>query len=238
MTVRDVASRLKTDFDTVRRLTKERAKRRPDPLHSLPSYTLQAKMIRFKRSEVDAWIEARESNAARELTKQDRKTASDPFSFLKRMGRRRLTRLATSLEANLEPSKNIKTLVDRSETTEKIIANVLAEVLPRSFDRNFDVSVNDNNGDGDSKVHITIRRKDRGQELMTVFQVAEMFQIDRVTVRGLLKERAQKRADPFPKPFYPFTSKNAPRWKRSELIAWLESKRTNPARHKPPAGSI
>jgi excisionase family DNA binding protein len=130
MTVRDVASRLKTDVDTVRRLTKERAKRRRDPLHSLPSYTLQGKMIRFKRSEVDVWIKRRESKAARQLTKGDNKTVLDSqFSLTKRMSQSKLTRLVTTLETNLEPSKNIKILVDKSETTEKIIANVLADVL-------------------------------------------------------------------------------------------------------------
>ena len=58
MTVADVAALLQTDKSVIRRMCKTVAQRRSE--HPIPFIKLHGKLLRFRRTEIKAWLDAQE----------------------------------------------------------------------------------------------------------------------------------------------------------------------------------
>jgi excisionase family DNA binding protein len=93
--------------------------------------------------------------------------------------------------------------------------HVVKKVLEKYFDREFDY-VFDSTA---TTAVLIMREEDAGKELMNVRELAAYLQVDAATIRGLTKERAQRRADPLP--FHKSHGKMI-RFKRTEVDAWLK----------------
>jgi excisionase family DNA binding protein len=101
----------------------------------------------------------------------------------------------------------------------EVLANSeVLKALNREFDRAFEIKISET---AEGKLIIQFRETDSGLEYMTLGDIAALLQMDRKAIRQMTEARArQSTANPLP--FIKIG--RSLRFRRSEVVAWLERK--------------
>jgi predicted DNA-binding transcriptional regulator AlpA len=105
------------------------------------------------------------------------------------------------------------------------------QALKKEFDYSFEISIAEVEG----KVRMQFMQKDSGLEYMTLSDVSALLQMDRRAIRQMTEARAQT-TTPNPLPFIRI-GKNL-RFKRSDIIRWIEAKGAESAVLPPVKGKV
>ena len=103
-------------------------------------------------------------------------------------------------------------------TVREILSN--SEVL-KALRKEFDMAFSTEISEVDGKLRIQFKEQDSGQEYMTLGDVSALLQMDRTAIRQMTEARSQT-STVNPLPFIRI-GKNL-RFKRSDIVAWLERK--------------
>jgi predicted DNA-binding transcriptional regulator AlpA len=109
------------------------------------------------------------------------------------------------------------------EKAREILANAdILKLMNREFDRAFEIRLSE----AGVKIIIQFRESDSGQEYMTLGDVAALLQMERKALRQMTEARAQQ-STTNPLPFIKIG--RSLRFRRSEVISWLERQQGNSA---------
>ena len=114
----------------------------------------------------------------------------------------------------------------------EILSN--SEVL-KALRKEFDMAFSTEISEVDGKLRIQFKEQDSGLEYMTLGDVSALLQMDRTAIRQMTEARAQQ-STINPLPFIRINK--ALRFKRSDIIAWLERKQGESAVLPPHKGKI
>jgi predicted DNA-binding transcriptional regulator AlpA len=114
----------------------------------------------------------------------------------------------------------------------EILSNTeVLKALRKEFDLAFSTEISEKDG----KLVIQFKEQDSGQEFMTLGDVSALLQMDRTAIRQMTEARAQT-STVNPLPFIKIGK--ALRFKRSDIIAWLERKQGESAVLPPHKGKV
>jgi predicted DNA-binding transcriptional regulator AlpA len=114
---------------------------------------------------------------------------------------------------------------------EILTSSTVLSALRKAFDRSFETLVSERDG----KLVLQFVENDSGLEYMTLGDISALLQMDRTAIRQMTEARAQA-STVNPLPFIRIGK--ALRFKRSEVIAWLERKHGESAILPPPKGKV
>lgn len=123
--------------------------------------------------------------------------------------------------------------IQLTRVREILTSSDVLNALKREFDYAFATEISEKNG----KLVIQFKEQDSGQEFMTLGDVSALLQMDRTAIRQMTEARAQQAA--LPEHRLPFIRiGKALRFKRSDIIAWLERKQGESAVLPPHKGKV